>query len=222
MIIYSIYKIVNQKNGKCYIGFTQNFNKRMCEHLAESKRKNSHLYKAIRKYGWNTFHKEIIYQSFDKDHCKNVMENYFIQKYNSYIIGYNLTSGGDGAEGYNRTELSKQKQSLSRKSRFNAKDKEGNIHVITNDDPRFISGELVGIQKNKKHPIETSKKLSISRKGNKNRLGLKHSDVIKKLISEKTSAALKGIPKKKIACPHCGKIGGAGNMKRYHFSECKH
>ena len=28
-------------------------------------------------------------------------------------------------------------------------------------------------------------------------------------------------PKRKIECPHCGKIGGINLMKRYHFDNCK-
>ena len=27
-------------------------------------------------------------------------------------------------------------------------------------------------------------------------------------------------PKEKVRCPHCGKIGGKGNMVRYHFANC--
>ena len=27
---------------------------------------------------------------------------------------------------------------------------------------------------------------------------------------------------KQVTCPHCGKIGGGGNMSRYHFNNCKH
>lgn len=76
--------------------------------------------------------------------------------------------------------------------------------------------------KGKKFSEESRAKCSAARMGNKNRLGVKHSDEIKKLISERTSAALKGIPKKTIVCPHCNKTGGAGNMKRYHFDYCKH
>jgi hypothetical protein len=35
------------------------------------------------------------------------------------------------------------------------------------------------------------------------------------------SAASKGKPKRKVICPHCQKIGGVGNMQRYHFDNCK-
>jgi Putative endonuclease segE, GIY-YIG domain/NUMOD3 motif len=40
-------------------------------------------------------------------------------------------------------------------------------------------------------------------------------------MKEKLSATTKGVPKNKITCPHCHKIGGEGNMKRYHFDNCK-
>jgi hypothetical protein len=74
--------------------------------------------------------------------------------------------------------------------------------------------------KGNKFSEESRKKLSIARIGNKNRLGILHSDEIKKIISERTSLALKGKPKNVVTCPHCGKSGGQGNMKRYHFINC--
>jgi len=39
--------------------------------------------------------------------------------------------------------------------------------------------------------------------------------------TSKLSAACKGHKKATIQCPHCQKIGGAGNMRRYHFDNCK-
>jgi hypothetical protein len=29
------------------------------------------------------------------------------------------------------------------------------------------------------------------------------------------------MPKEKVACPHCGKIGGGGSMIQWHFNNCK-
>jgi len=54
----------------------------------------------------------------------------------------------------------------------------------------------------------------------------KMSDAAKgRLMSEETrrkmSKATKGIPKPKIECPHCGKIGGSPQMKRHHFDNCQ-
>lgn len=39
--------------------------------------------------------------------------------------------------------------------------------------------------------------------------------------TEKQKEALRK-PKKKMTCPHCGLEGGGGNMKRYHFNNCKY
>ena len=36
-----------------------------------------------------------------------------------------------------------------------------------------------------------------------------------------TSKACKGVPKKRVICPHCGKEGGEGGMIRWHFDMCK-
>jgi len=37
----------------------------------------------------------------------------------------------------------------------------------------------------------------------------------------KTSMAKKGILQPIVTCPRCNKTGGASNMKRYHFDNCK-
>jgi hypothetical protein len=48
-------------------------------------------------------------------------------------------------------------------------------------------------------------------------LGKKFSEETKR----KMSAATKGIAKPKLTCPHCGLLGGAPQMKRHHFDNCK-
>lgn len=42
-----------------------------------------------------------------------------------------------------------------------------------------------------------------------------------KEVALKLSRAKLGIPRNKLTCPHCGKIGGDGNMQRWHFDNCK-
>lgn len=39
-------------------------------------------------------------------------------------------------------------------------------------------------------------------------------------VVEACRAANLGRPKAKLTCPHCGKVGGAGNMQRWHFANC--
>ena len=67
-----------------------------------------------------------------------------------------------------------------------------------------------------KHSAETRKRMSEAKKDYVPwNVGKPHSESTRKNISQ----ALKNKPK--ISCPHCGKVGGEGNMKRYHYDNCK-
>jgi hypothetical protein len=84
------------------------------------------------------------------------------------------------------------------------------------------------------HSEENKKKLSDRSKGNKDRLGKKHSlESINKMsetnkkryelnpqIKISKSIKMKNRPQKKIKCPHCSKEGG-NTMGRWHFNNCK-
>lgn len=94
------------------------------------------------------------------------------------------------------------------------------------------------------HTEETKNKISTSNSGINNgmyKIGINHpmfgkfhSEETKKKISgtlqgrahseeakEKMSIAKKGIKKPTIECPHCQKVGGVPQMKRWHFNNCK-
>lgn len=101
---YCIYKIQNKINRKCYIGFTENFEKRKKEHIKiASYGKRNKLYNAIRKYGEFSFSWDIIYISDDKEDTLTVMEQLFIDLYNSIECGYNQKQGGRGGSEKGRT-----------------------------------------------------------------------------------------------------------------------
>lgn len=92
-----IYKIENKINKKCYIGFTTDFEKRNKDHLRYcSYGQRSKLYNAIRKYGADGFKWDIIYISDDRKDTLEVMEQLFIDLYNSIDSGYNQKEGGRG------------------------------------------------------------------------------------------------------------------------------
>jgi group I intron endonuclease len=92
-----IYKIVSPKN-KVYIGRTNDFNGRMAQHKHNAlvDKKPNTLYKAIRKYGWDNFTKEIICE-VDSVNAQKVEEE-FILAYNSVRKGYNDTYSGGGGD----------------------------------------------------------------------------------------------------------------------------
>ena len=86
-----IYKITNKKNGKIYIGQTiRDLEVRFKQHC----RSGCYLYKAIKKYGVESFDKEIIDTATTREELDE-KETYWIKKLNSiYPNGYNLTYGG--------------------------------------------------------------------------------------------------------------------------------
>lgn len=100
-----IYKFTNKINGHCYIGQTNNLQKRYNGHKSESFNPKVSgywlpLHCAIRKYGIDNFTYEVIEEIADgesKDFI-NEREKYFIQYYHSLKDenGYNVTLGGDG------------------------------------------------------------------------------------------------------------------------------
>lgn len=139
MIIYSIYKIVNNVNGKVYIGFDSNWPNRKLRHYyqSRSKGKNFALYFAIKKYGWDNFDFELLYQSKDREHTLKEMEPFFIEQYNSYYEGYNMTKGGQGTFGKKQSVKNKQTQSKimterNKKSRWY---NNGVINTFTTENP---------------------------------------------------------------------------------------
>jgi group I intron endonuclease len=160
---YKIYKVTNIINGKIYIGFTNKpLHKRAIEHKCLSKKgSNFLLHKAIKKYGFECFKWESIFESLDKDFLLNKMENYFIVENNSFYengFGYNMTFGGDcGMKNMKHTEETKNKLKIARSKR------------------------KVEPMLGKKHSAESKEKMRISRLNNPNR-------IIQAQIAGKTSA----------------------------------
>ena len=93
-----IYQIVNDVNGKSYIGKTQfSIQKRFEEHCRDCrKRKNQKrpLYSAMNKYGIEHFHIHLIEETDNPEQ----REKYWIKKKDTFKNGYNATIGGDGKQ----------------------------------------------------------------------------------------------------------------------------
>lgn len=170
MNIYNIYKATNIVNGKIYIGFTYNIRTRKNSHKCSSFNKNAHDYNlafhnAIRKYGWNNFKWEIIYQSKDQEHTLKTMENFFIKEYNTYVgnknhNGYNITLGGEGHSGHIHSKETKAKISNAHKGKklsdeHKRKVSEGNKGKVISNQTKIKMGAW---QKGVFKPIETTLK----------------------------------------------------------------
>lgn len=89
-----IYKITNIINNKSYIGQTRNTIKtRMYKHISKANKNNiTGIDAAIRKYGKENFIVEELCKCSDED--LDEQEKFYIQKYDTFQNGYNLTIGG--------------------------------------------------------------------------------------------------------------------------------
>lgn len=109
-----IYKISNSINDKLYIGKTcTTLSNRWSHHISDYTKYDWHLYRAMRKYGIENFSIELVEEC--EDNKLNEQEQYWINYYNSYNNGYNMTIGGDGRIQIDRSlviEYWKQGQSI--------------------------------------------------------------------------------------------------------------
>lgn len=132
---------------------------------------------------------------------------------------YNKADGGEGSSGYGisrpHTEETKQKMS---------KAKMGKSY------PRLTrANRKTGLARRGISPSqETKNKLSEALKGRV--MSEEHKNNLSKAgvgrpVSEETRQKMRdklaGRKLENVTCPHCGKVGGGGSMKRYHFDNCK-
>ena len=87
-----IYKITNLINNKIYIGQSIHIEKRWEDHKYYSSKQHTAIQSAFKKYGISNFSFEII-EECPKDKLDE-REIYWIEFYDSYNNGYNLTKGG--------------------------------------------------------------------------------------------------------------------------------
>ena len=211
-----IYKHTCTITNKSYIGQTINtMEERLNSHVLESlSGGKSHFHKAIRKYGIDNFISVILEDNIpimsDLKSMKTIAsekEIFYIEKFNSFINGYNMTLGGEGTlglepwnKGKQHTSETKQKISNSMKNRSLS-----TSHKIK------IGHSLIG------HVVteETKRKIRSSN------TGLKRSEVTKRKNGEAHKGLFVGKIYEKILCPHCGKEGGLNVMHRWHFDNCK-
>lgn len=161
MQIFSIYKATNKINGKSYIGHDSNWPNRYNHHKHKSKKSGKyHFQRALYKHGFENFDWEVICQSLDGEYLLNVMEPYFIEQYDTFNNGYNMTKGGEGLLG---KQFSKETREKLRQARFKQPPR-------SKETREKISKSTVGKRKGeknaffgKKHTEETKLKMRQSR-----------------------------------------------------------
>lgn len=136
-----IYKATNLVNGKVYIGQTvKTLEKRKRKHIndAVSNRSKNVFHKALRKYGEDNFTWEVI-DSAESETELSEKEIYWISFYHSYIYvdnsnGYNMTIGGEGANGFKHSDETKKKMGDLQKLNGTKRGENSPIAKLTEDD----------------------------------------------------------------------------------------
>lgn len=91
---YKVYKHTNLHNGKVYIGITSTSVEKRSGSHGEGYKKNALFYRAICKYGWDSFSHEVLLSGLGIEDT-SAAEIELIAKYNSTDprFGYNISSG---------------------------------------------------------------------------------------------------------------------------------
>ena len=167
-----VYEITNLINGKKYIG------KRSCKCLIEEDKymgSGKSLIKALNKYGYNNFKKEIL-KICNTEQEAYEMEKYFIKKFNAVESReyYNIRDGGQGFSSEDSKRLWENEDfRLKCSGRVISKETRIKISNSLKANPNASIG-----MKGKTHTIEARNKISLAHKGRK------LSDDHKKKISE--------------------------------------
>lgn len=142
-MLCSIYRIINQVNGKVYIGQTWRLlQKRFHDH----KTTKSHCMKlvsAFNKHGRENFTIELITVCGTQE-TADYWEIYFIEKYASTISGYNLKEGGSHGRTHEET-----KRKLSRAGKGRPAPNKG--VPATPETIAKLSAMRKGVKKSKEH-----------------------------------------------------------------------
>ena len=190
----SIYSITNIKNNKKYIGMSQEVKTRLHKHLwalRKGTHDNKKLQNAFNKYGEESFKTEILETFETKNRMEGLQkEKFYIDKYDSYKKGYNMSNGFDGSTLYKWTE-----EQTSKMKNFMKGNSYGKGVKRTEEHKKIISKTHKGKNVSKETREKFIKELNPF-------YGKHHSEETLKKISDK-------VIKKRVMCIETGNIYGS-------------
>lgn len=209
-MIYTIYCLTSP-NGKKYVGQTsQSVTERW--HGGNGYKNCTALQRAIGKYGWDNFTREILAEC-DSPETADELERKYIAEYGTIVPnGYNLSSGGSnnhklseetkrkiGEANRGRKMTEEQRKRLSESKKGSTPWNKGKTGVYDDETRKRMSANMRGRTSPRKGVClseETKKKLSESRIGKPGpRKGAKNKPITEE-TRRKLSEALKGKPSK--------------------------
>lgn len=122
--------------------------------------------RSIKKYGRESFRKIILETCNTEQEAYDLEQLLADEEWMNRPDTMNLKLGGSG--GTLQCEDVRSKMGITKRNTIAVRDADGNIFRVDNDDPRWLSGELVGVAKGKnryKKSSSTKKKMSDHMKG---------------------------------------------------------
>ena len=156
-----IYIIENKITGKQYIGKSIDIQARWGVHKLMYKKKNTPLYAAIKKYKLENFTFSVL-ETCTRTELNN-LEITYIEHYNTFNVGYNLTKGGDGGVTYTWSKEQRDRQRENTvivkysNNRLGVKNTEEHNKRIS--EARKKTNGMRGKHHTKEHKLAVSKKL---------------------------------------------------------------
>ena len=218
-----VYKTLNTRNGKYYIGMDTKNNP---DYIGSG----TLLKQAIRKYGKESFKKIILEECTTVEELKE-KEKYWIAIYDACSDrgSYNISTGGIGGDNFT---FNPNKEQIREKLQARRHTKETRKKISENNHQSKYGGSRVGTQWTEE---QRSRMETYHRENGGSFKGKKHTEKTKQIIREnhlgkkaseetkvKMSLAKKGTVHKKQICPHCKKEGGGNAMYQWHFNNCKY
>ena len=170
-----IYLIKNLINKKKYIGQTIDFEKRKNRHVWElnnERHDNKYLERSWHKYGQENFKFKIIESDISLE-LLNIKEKFYINKYNTFDNGYNLTKGGKGKRGFEVSKETKEKMREASKG-----------FTMSEKQKEKISKTKTGTTLSKKTKRKISKSLIGNKRGQKTKAAQKAANNSMYIIKE--------------------------------------
>ena len=100
---YLIYQIICNPTKLSYIGYTGvGLHKRVMRHLMtayqkqEQNKKLTQIQEALMRYDFDRFKLKVLHNNISDKNTADMLEMYYIKKYDTFKHGYNMTIGGEG------------------------------------------------------------------------------------------------------------------------------
>lgn len=134
------------------------------------------------------------------EETKRKLREHLIGK--TFIDRFGEEKAREIGERISKNNTGKHYHSDEHKSQLSSKMMGNKLGALQSDEIRNIKRIKWTVDNPGKNPTEeTKRKISQSKMG--------------------TISPFRGVARKKITCPHCGKVGGDGLMQRWHFDNCK-